>query len=114
MTTDDKRESQRWARRERAYIQLLFDDGGAVRVQTEDISAGGFRAALAAPLPEGSILHVVIELSSSQSRYLLAAEVRWCRELTAGHYHVGFSLLDARGTDYEAWQQFAGNPDGLL
>lgn len=106
MSNDEKREDPRLARRERAYVQLLLDDGVAVPTETEDVSRGGFRATLNAPVIAGSILHVVVELQTAQRRFLLAAEVRWCQPLTEGSFRAGFALLDARGSDYEAWRQF--------
>lgn len=113
MSNDEKREDPRLARRERAYIQLLRDDGAAVPTETEDISRGGFRATLTAPVVAGSILHVVVDLQTAQRRFLLAAEVRWCQPLAEGGFRAGFSLLDARGTDYEVWRQFSSETDAV-
>lgn len=106
-TSPDKREEPRLRRQERAYIRVLLNDGAAVSTQTEDISCNGFRVVLANPLVVGSVLHVVIELQASHLRFLLAAEVRWCRAMDGDAHQAGFALLDARDTDYQAWQRFA-------
>jgi hypothetical protein len=113
MSHDEKREDPRLTRRERAYIQVLLDDGASVATETDDISRGGFRATLSCAVHDGSILHLVIELQSAQRRFLLAAEVRWCQPQADGNYRAGFALLDARGSDYDAWQQFADSVDHL-
>lgn len=105
-SSQDKREDPRLPRQERAFIRVLLSDGAALMTQTEDISRGGFRATLSEPIAIGSIFHVVIELQASQLRFLLAAEARWCQPVTANEHRTGFALLDARGTDYEAWRQF--------
>lgn len=107
MTEIDKREDPRLRRQERAFIRVLLGDGAALPTQTEDISRGGFRALFSEAIAESSIHHVVIELEASKLRFLLAAEVRWCQPAQSGGYYAGFALLDARGTDYEAWRSFA-------
>ena len=109
-SSDDKREDPRLRRQERAFIRVLLNDGAALMTQTEDISRGGFRAVLTEPIAAGSILLVVIELQPSQLRFLLAAEARWCQAISASEHRAGFALLDARGTDYEAWRQYAEQP----
>ncbi len=102
---EEKREDPRQRRQERAFIRILLGDGAAVATQTEDLSRGGFRSVLPEPIEASSILHVVIELEPTGQRFLLAAEVRWCRREQNGEHHAGFALLDARGTDYAAWRE---------
>lgn len=107
MREQEKRQAPRIDRRERAFIQLLMDGGRQQAIATDDVSRGGFRATLTEPVAEGSLLHLVIALESAASqRFLLAAEVRWCRALGADQYQAGFALLDARDTDYDAWRHF--------
>jgi len=118
VTTSDQRDDPRLHRRERAYIRVLLGDGAALLTETEDISRGGFRALLSEPVAVGSILHVVVELQTSKVRFLLAAEVRWCQsppatDNSAEKTHcAGFALLDASGSDYDAWREFA-EPDAV-
>ncbi len=102
---EEKREDPRHRRQERAFIRILLGDGAAVATQTEDLSRGGFRCVLPEPIEASSILHVVIELEPTGQRFLLAAEVRWCRREQNSEHHAGFALLDARGTDYAAWRE---------
>jgi hypothetical protein len=106
-TPTEQRQHPRLERNETVHIRVLLDAGRALETSTTDISAGGFRARLEAPLDAGTILHLVIEAGSPPLRFLLAAECRWCRE-ESGALAAGFALLDARDSDYAAWQEFAG------
>jgi PilZ domain len=109
---EEKREDPRQPRKERAFIRILLGDGAAVSTKTEDLSRGGFRSVLPEAIDAGSILHVVIELEPTSQRFLLAAEVRWCRREQTGEHHAGFALLDARGTDYDAWREHVQTTSG--
>ncbi|QGX39882.1 PilZ domain-containing protein [Permianibacter aggregans] len=110
MRYQEKRQHARLARNEKAYIRLLFRDGQQLETQTDDISAGGFRAQVPVALDQGAILHVVIEAGEPKIHFLLVAELRWCRPEGEG-FAVGFELVDARDSDYEVWQRFAISED---
>lgn len=106
MRIEEKRNHPRLSRNESVYIRVLLGNGESIETQTEDVSAGGFRARLNQALESGIILHVVIETGTPVTRFLLAAEVKWC-QAGADEFHAGFEMLDAQGTDYEQWQNFS-------
>lgn len=101
---DNRRREPRLALRRRAYIRVLLGSGTALGTVTEDISASGFSALFDRAIDAGVILHVVIEQGEPPQRYLLAAEVRWCRA-DADQFRAGFALLDAEGSDFARWQE---------
>lgn len=106
----EKRSAERVARHDTIHIQILSADSGGgagaevVHGQTDDVSAAGFKLRTDRPIEPGLILDLLIEVGGEPRRYLLVAEVRWCRPEGDG-FSAGFALLDAAHSDIVPWRQ---------
>lgn len=111
MMAANQRQEPREPRDETIHIQVQHAPSSVsqpalvLHASTRDISAHGFNASSNLALPTGSLLDVLIELRDSQPAFLLTAEVRWCRPQPDGDYSIGFAVIDASGSDYQAWQR---------
>lgn len=105
----EQRREPRVPRREAVHIQITSGGPGSavLHCQTEDISATGFKVHTAAPIAQGHILELLIEVDGDGKRYVLVAETRWCRAAEPG-FQSGFELLDAEHSDIEPWRALFG------
>lgn len=79
-------------------------DGLVLTCNTRDVSRSGFNVRAERPLLLGVILEVLIALPELQPPFLLTAEARWCKPLDDGGFSIGFVILDAMHSDYQAWR----------
>lgn len=106
----EQRQENRLASAEPVHIQILRQAPAAVgtpavlHANTRDISSSGFNAHSNVELAPGLVLDVLIELRDGSQPYLLTAEVRWCQARDDNGYAVGFVVMAAQGSDYQAWQ----------
>lgn len=111
MMTDNQRQEPRLARHDPIHIQIQHGSSAPpqpavlLHADTRDISSNGFNARSNRPLQVGTLLDVLIELRGNGKPFLLTAEVRWSQPQANGEHAVGFAIVDAVGTDYQAWQQ---------
>lgn len=116
MMAANQRQEPREPRDETIHIQVQQAPSNAnqpalvLHATTRDVSAHGFNAGSNLALPIGSLLDVLIELRDNQPAFLLAAEVRWCRPHADGGFSIGFAVVDASGSDYQAWQRGFATP----
>ncbi|NQD35565.1 PilZ domain-containing protein [Permianibacter sp. IMCC34836] len=106
----EQRQENRLASAEPVHIQILRQVPTSVattavlHANTHDISSSGFNALSNVELTPGLLLDVLIELRDGSQPYLLTAEVRWCQAREGGNYSVGFVVMAAQGSDFQAWQ----------
>ncbi len=70
-----------------------------------DLSTLGLQVELDRLIPEGRILRLCLDIKNKEPIFVVA-EVIW-RHQDEGtkNYHVGFKLLDSKGSDLNDWQQ---------
>lgn len=121
-TTKDRRQHVRQPRDERVVVQIVsstrdtLPPGTVVRCSTKDVSSQGIRIQLDQQLPEGFLLELWIEISNHASKFFLAGEVKWCKELDEGkRYLIGIELKEGKTEDFKLWQELlGGNAAGAL
>lgn len=121
-TTKDRRQHVRQPRDERVVVQIVsstrdtLPPGTVVRCSTKDVSSQGIRIQLDQQLPEGFLLELWIEISHHASKFFLAGEVKWCKELDEGkRYLIGIELKEGKTEDFKLWQELlGGNAAGAL
>lgn len=121
-TTKDRRQHVRQPRDERVVVQIVsstrdtLPPGMVVRCSTKDVSSQGIRIQLDQQLPEGFLLELWIEISNHASKFFLAGEVKWCKELDEGkRYLIGIELKEGETEDFKLWQELlGGNAAGAL
>jgi Tfp pilus assembly protein PilZ len=108
----ERRQHSRQARDERVVVQIVsstrdtLPPGTVVRCSTKDVSAQGLRIQLDQPVQEGFQVELWVEISSHPSKFYLAGEVKWCREVDEGkRYLVGVELSEGKTEDLELWQK---------
>ncbi len=114
----DRRQHIRQPRDERVVVQIVsstrdtLPPGTVVRCSTKDVSSQGLRIQLEQQVPEGFLLELWIEISSHPSKFFLAGEVKWCKELDGGkRYLVGVELKDGDSNDFKQWQEVLGDSE---
>jgi hypothetical protein len=117
-TTKDRRQHVRQPRDERVVVQIVssthdtLPPGTVVRCATKDVSSQGLRIQLDQQVPEGFLLELWIEISNHPSKFFLAGEVKWCKELDDGkRYLVGVELKQGDTDDFKQWQQVLGDTE---
>jgi len=115
----DRRQHARQPRDERVVVQIIsstrdtLPPGTVVRCATKDVSAKGLRIQLDQKVPEGFHLELWVEISNHPTKFYLAGEVKWCREVEAGkRYLVGVELNEGETEDLAVWQQLLGTREG--
>lgn len=107
----ERRRAWRTRRRAPAFVQVpeTSDAARTFKCSAADVSRGGLRLSLDAPLAPGDCVEVWLRLTGASHTSYLAAEVRWCEAGAAG-FDVGVAIREAPGTDYQAWRRtsFAG------
>ena len=114
----DRRQHSRQPRDERVVVQIVssthdtLPPGTVVRCSTKDVSPTGIRIQLDQEVPEGFHLELWVEVSNHPTKFYLAGEVKWCRELDqTKRYLVGVELRDADTEDFKQWQEVLGFDD---
>ncbi|MCH7744206.1 MAG: PilZ domain-containing protein [Proteobacteria bacterium] len=70
-----------------------------------NLSALGLQVKLDRVIPEGRILRLCLDMKKKEPIFVIG-EVVWRRQdEDTKDYHVGFKLLDSRGSDLIDWQQ---------
>ncbi len=107
----DRRQHARQARDERVVVQIVsstrdtLPPGTVVRCSTKDVSPQGLRIQLDQKVPEGFQLELWVEISNHPSKFYLAGEVKWCREVEESErYLVGVELTEGKTEDLNLWQ----------
>lgn len=107
----DRRQHARQARDERVVVQIVsstrdtLPPGTVVRCSTKDVSPQGLRIQLDQKVPEGFQLELWVEISNHPSKFYLAGEVKWCREVEENErYLVGVELTEGKTEDLNLWQ----------
>lgn len=107
----DRRQHARQARDERVVVQIVsstrdtLPPGTVVRCSTKDVSPQGLRILLDQKVPEGFQLELWVEISNHPSKFYLAGEVKWCREVEESErYLVGVELTEGKTEDLNLWQ----------
>lgn len=107
----DRRQHARQARDERVVVQIVssthdtLPPGTVVRCSTKDVSPQGLRILLDQKVPEGFQLELWVEISNHPSKFYLAGEVKWCREVEENErYLVGVELTEGKTEDLNLWQ----------
>jgi hypothetical protein len=120
-TIKDRRQHVRQPRDERVVVQIVsstrdtLPPGTIVRCSTTDVSSQGIRIQLDQQLPEGFLLELWIEISNHAGKFLLAGEVKWCKELDEGkRYLIGVELKQGETEDFKLWQELLGGDDAAL
>ena len=115
----DRRQHARQARDERVVVQIVsstrdtLPPGTVVRCATKDVSAQGLRIQLDQKVPEGFEIELWVEISNHPSKFYLAGEVKWCKEVEAGkRYLVGIELTEGKTEDLTVWQELLGADGG--
>lgn len=73
--------------------------------KTLDLSTHGLQVALDRAIPEGHILRLCLDIKNMEPIFVVA-EVIWLHEdEDSKDYHVGFKLLESKGSDLADWQQ---------
>jgi len=76
-----------------------------LRCTTRDLSASGISISASEPLPEGALLPVTLVIDD-ENRFLLMAEVRWCRTVPEQEgYQIGLAILDSDETTFLEWKE---------
>lgn len=70
-----------------------------------DVSVSGIKAHIDEPLPLHAIYQLCIENSVTQSRMLLAAQVKWL-VVGDGGYFIGLEILSSDDTDVAQWMRY--------
>ncbi len=112
----EQRQHSRQSRDERVVVQIVSSTrdalapGTVVRCATRDVSSRGMRLQLDQQVPEGSQLELWVEISDHPTKFYLAGEVKWCRELDEGkHYLVGLELTEKDAEHLKQWQEALEN-----
>jgi Tfp pilus assembly protein PilZ len=110
--TKERRQHNRQPRDERVVVQIVsstrdtLPPGTVVRCSTKDVSAQGLRIQLDQRVPEGFQVELWIEISKHPTKFYLAGEVKWCREVEEGkRYLVGVKLSEGKTEDLELWRK---------
>jgi len=69
-----------------------------------DISLNGIRLHGKHALEKGSILELLVELESNDSKYNLSGNVKWVTETTENEFVAGLELVEGKSSDISAWQ----------
>ena len=108
----DRRQHSRQPRDERVVVQIVsstrdtLPPGTVVRCSTKDVSANGLRIQLDQPVPEGFLLELWVEVSNHPTKFYLAGEVKWCREVAKGTRSlIGVELKERQTDDFKLWQE---------
>ena len=111
----DRRQHARQPRDERVVVQIVsstrdtLPPGTVVRCATKDISPRGLRIQLDQKVPEGFQLELWVEVSNHPTKFYLAGEVKWCREVEEGkRYLLGVELNEGKTEDLALWQEVLG------
>ena len=110
-TTIDERQSPRIERDAAIFLELRSssvtdtDEIDIVLAQSFDLSDPGVQIVLDRNIPEGNIIQLCLDIRDSEPIFVVA-RVIWGRQDTeTGAYHIGFKLLESKGTDFDQWQQ---------
>ena len=109
----ESRKHQRLAFQGTIFIELVSSGMGdnepseVALCKTIDISPDGLLVGLNRELTVGAILQIGIELSQESKTLYLTGEVKHCRrdDYSQGRWQVGFELLNATGSDIDAWRE---------
>lgn len=80
-----------------------------------NLSVGGIQFRTHAPVPEGSLLDLWVDVSSRPGKFFLAGEVRWNRltgdtnERGEDEWLIGVQLKSGAATDIVDWRDFHAN-----
>jgi Tfp pilus assembly protein PilZ len=117
-TIKDRRQHVRQPRDERVVVQIVsstrdtLPPGTVLRCSTRDISTQGLRIQFEQQVPEGFLLELWIEISNHPSKFFLAGEVKWCKELDEGkRYLLGVELKEGDSDDFKQWQEVLGDSE---
>jgi len=74
---------------------------------TEDLSAGGLRFNVSAPVPVGTVLELRVAFSQPISAYRHIGKVVWLKETPdqSSPYSVGVEFTDTAPNDVAAWEK---------
>ena len=77
-----------------------------VLCKTIDISRNGLLVWVNRELTIGAILQIGVELSHEDHTLYLTGEVKRCKpgRTNSGRWQVGFALMNATGSDIDAWR----------
>ncbi len=107
----DERVAPRFQKDTTVFIEMTAsapdsgEDADIVICKSHDLSSTGVQVVLDRSIPEGSILRLCLDTRGRQPVFVVA-EVMWQRRNDeTDEYHVGFMLLDSRGSDFSRWQE---------
>lgn len=107
----DERSTPRLAKDVTIFIQMQSASTGRqfeediLICKSVDLSVHGLQVALDRSIPEGRILRLCLDIKNKAPIFVVA-EVIWLLEgEDSKDYHVGFKLLDSKGSDLADWQQ---------
>lgn len=110
MSDINERASPRFAKDTTVFIQLesaAFDQKSEADIhicRCLDLSSTGVQVVLDRAIPEGNIHRLCLDIRG-RAPIIVVVRVQWQRKNEdSGQYHVGFMLLESKGTDYDTWQ----------
>ncbi len=117
MKITNNRIDPRHLRAEAISIQVMLpsfdgaEDAVVVQTKTLDVSSTGLKVQTDQFLPSGYIFDICIQLKDYPKKFLLTAEIKWCRKITddVDNFHAGLEVQKALGTDYRHWSSFFDN-----
>ncbi|NCC52658.1 MAG: PilZ domain-containing protein [Spartobacteria bacterium] len=113
MNMDDRRTHQRLNEQNSVAVRILSApeadalEGKTYFCTTEDLSAGGLRFNVSAPVPVGTVMEIRVAFSQPISAYRHIGKVVWVKEDTdqAPPYAVGVEFTDTAPNDVAAWEK---------
>ena len=73
--------------------------------KSHDLSSQGLQVAIDRNIHEGRILRICLDVKNKDPIFVVAEVIWQHQDKDTKDYHVGFKLLDSKGTDLTDWQQ---------
>lgn len=119
--SQDQRLHPRLESDDRLFTQVVLSAenpdlvGTTLSCTAVNLSVGGIQFRTSAPVPEGSLLDLWVDVSSRPGKFFLAGEVRWNRptgevnEKGLEEWLIGVQLKSGAATDIVDWREFHAN-----
>ena len=110
---DDKRMHPRITSSDRLFAQIVLCAnqpdlvGKTLSCRAINLSVGGIQFRTDAPVPQGALLDLWVDVSNRPGKFFLSGEVRWSQDTDdEGEWFIGVQLKSGAATDFIDWRDY--------